>query len=129
MQSTIRNNFVLLAILSLLFFSCGSGKDELTSVPNDILTEEKFTKVIVDFALAESAGNLNVKNVPAQQLDSTYAFDPLKENNVSKAEYDSAISFYSKHPSLYKKIYENVLATLSELQIKKDTVKVNQVSK
>jgi hypothetical protein len=113
-----------------LVSSCGSGSEEDIDVPTGVLNEETFTKVLVDFSLAESASNLNVKNVSGEKMDSTYAFDPLKENKISKAEYDSAISFYSKHPALYKKVYENVLTTLSKLQIKKDTsVKVDPALK
>lgn len=107
--------------------SC-SNKDEEISVPSNILNEEKFTKVIIDFALAESTSNINVKNLPADKMDSLYAFNPLADNNVTKGKYDSAIAFYSKHPTLYKKIYENVLAELSKMQIKKDSVKVDPVS-
>ena len=84
---------------------------------------------MVDFSLAESASNLNVKNLPAEKMDSAYAFDPLEENNVSRSQYDSAVSFYSKHPSIYKKIYENVLATLSKMQLRNDSAKVDPVSK
>jgi hypothetical protein len=62
-------------------------------------------------------------------MDSAYAFDPLEENNVSRSQYDSAVSFYSKHPAVYKKIYENVLATLSKMQLRNDSAKVGPVSK
>jgi hypothetical protein len=116
---------ILFLIFSLFLFSCSSLQDNELNVPNSILSEEKFTKLIVDFALAESAGNLNVKNLPAEKMDSAYAFNPLKENKVSKEQYDSAVTFYSKHPAIYKKIYENVLVTLSKMQAKKDTVTVD----
>jgi hypothetical protein len=108
--------------------SCSSDDLE-TVVPSTILSEEKFTKIIVDFALAESTGNINVKNVASDKMDSVYAFNPLIENNVTKGQYDSAIAFYSKHPNLYKKIYENVLAELSKMQIKKDSLTVDPASK
>jgi hypothetical protein len=68
------------------------------------------------------------------KFDSAYAFNPLKENNIDQAKYDSSISFYSKHPKLYKKIFEEVLTTLSKMQAaraaKKDsTVKKDSVLK
>lgn len=108
--------------------ACNSNEEDIT-IPNTIINEEKFTKLMVDFALAESASNLNVKNVAAQKIDSTYTFNPLEENNISKSQYDSAISFYSKHPALYKKIYENVLVSLSKMQTKRDTLKVDSLLK
>lgn len=119
----------VLVFATLILTSCGSREEAELSVPSNILSEEKFTKLIVDFSLAESASNLNVKNFPAEKMDSAYAFDPLEENKVSKAQYDSAVSFYSKHPIIYKKIYENVLATLSKMQLRNDSSKVDPNSK
>lgn len=113
----------------LLLASCSHSDEEQITIPATVMDKEKFTKLIVDFALAESVSNLNVKNVAVTKLDSVYAFDPLKENNVSRSEYDSAISFYSRHPLIYKEIYENVLVALSKMQIKKDSIKVDPVSK
>lgn len=120
---------ILLPVLCALVLSCGQGEEDNNTVPDNILDEETFTKTLLDFALAESASNINVKGVPSEKLDSTYAFDPLVENKVTRAQYDSAIVFYSKHPGLYKKIYENVLTSLSKMQVKKDTTKVDPVSK
>lgn len=119
----------LLPLIFVLLVSCGQTDEEENMVPDTILNEEQFTKILLDFALAESATNINVKNVPSEKADSTYAFDPLAENKVTRAQYDSAIAFYSKHPGIYKKIYENVLAALSKMQVKKDTAKVTAASK
>ena len=123
------NKLFVFVLAALLISACGSGENDDIKIPNTILSEEKFTKLLVDFSLAESVGNLNVKNLPAEKMDSAYAFDPLEENNVSRSQYDSAVSFYSKHPAIYKKIYENVLATLSKMQLRNDSAKVDPVSK
>jgi len=127
MTTLIKNTCVPIALL--LFLSCGSRQVEEVETPANILSEEMFTKVLVDFALAESAYNLNIKNVPAQRFDTTYAFNPLSENHISKAKYDSTILFYAHHPNLYKKIYENVLAALSEIKTKRDTLRKDSVPK
>ena len=123
------NKLFVFVLAASLISACGSGENDDIKIPNTILSEEKFTKLLVDFSLDESAGNLNVKNLPAEKMDSAYAFDPLEENNVSRSQYDSAVSFYSKHPAVYKKIYENVLATLSKMQLRNDSAKVDPVSK
>ncbi|MBA2611661.1 MAG: DUF4296 domain-containing protein [Bacteroidetes bacterium] len=126
--SFIKKVTVLLAI-SLLLFSCGSKDENNVTIPDNILNEEKFAKIITDFALAESASNINVKNIPSEKADSAYAFDPLVENKVTKAQYDSSIVFYSKHPALYRKIYESVLVLLSKMQVKNDSTKVDSILK
>lgn len=103
-----------------VFFACGKTGQNETKNPPGILSEEVFINVLADFALAESAATMNIKNVNMQKADSVYAFDPLSKNNVSKAEYDSTVSFYVKQPELYKKIYENVLVKLSEMQAQRN---------
>lgn len=128
MNFTYTKLFIFL-FAAIVLSSCGSVDDSDITIPDTILSEEKFTKLIVDFSLAESASNLNVKNFPAEKMDSAYAFDPLEENKISKAQYDSAVSFYSKHPAIYKKIYENVLTTLSKMQLRNDSAKIGPISK
>jgi hypothetical protein len=53
-----------------------------------------------------------------------YAFNPLKQNNISKSKYDSTLIYYSQHPDLYKLIYENALQELSNLQTKRRALAV-----
>ena len=126
MRTVVKNTWIPVL---MLFFSCGTRQEEEVEIPANILSEETFTKVLVDFALAESAYNLNIKNVPVQRFDTVYAFNPLLENHISKTKYDSTILFYSHNPKLYKKIYENVLAALSEVKTKRDTLRKDSVPK
>jgi len=121
--------FILPAVILLSVMPSCSSEEAEASVPANILSEEAFAKVIVDFALAESTGNINVKSVAGDKMDSVYAFNPLIDNKITKSQYDSAIAFYSKHPSIYKRVYETVLAELSKMQVKKDSLKVDSVSK
>jgi hypothetical protein len=118
---------IIVFLLPFLITFCGGKKEESAKTPSNILSPEKFTRVLKDFALAESAVSLNIKNVGIGKLDSAYAFDPLKENNVSKAEYDSTVTFYTNHPELYKKIYEAVLDSLSKMQSQRNSLKKDSV--
>jgi hypothetical protein len=119
-----------LILFSLAFglFSCGKNAEKEVEIPAGILSQEQFTKVLADFALAESAANMNIKNVVVQKTDSVYAFDPLLENNVRKSQYDSSVLFYTARPELYKKVYEQVLEMLSELQAKRNGTSVDSLS-
>lgn len=110
-----------LTIASLIFiFSCGEKTHE---TPANIIPRETFVQVLVDFALAESAANTNIKNVPNNQADSVYNFNPLEENNITKAQYDSALVFYSSHTELYKEIYQEVLQRLNAMQTRRDSLR------
>jgi hypothetical protein len=105
----------------LILCSC-NGEPQAPIAPDNLLTPAKFEQVLADYALAESAANMNIKNVGVTRIDTAYAFDPLKENEVRQSQYDSTILFYSQHPELYKKIYENVLTILSEMQSQRDSL-------
>jgi predicted peroxiredoxin len=113
----------------VLLLSCSTSSNNHVQIPGTVLSEEKFAKVLADFALAEGAANMNIKNVAFQTFDTVYAFNPLKENNIRKTQYDSTILFYSQHIELYKNVYENVLALLSEMQVKRDSLKVHSIAK
>ena len=112
----------LVLIVVILFFvcqglpSCNKSKKNEQEVPEYILSPHKFSKLLVDFAIADCAANMNVKNVPIQKIDSTYAFNPLVDNGIRQSQYDSALDFYSGHPELYKQVYDSVLVMLSEFK-------------
>lgn len=101
--------------------SCGEKKSDI--LPDYVLPKEKYIKLIVDFSLAESAANLNIKGTPVQKVDSVYHFDPLKENGISQSQYDTTVWYYSRHPEQYKEIYEEVLKILSEMEASRNEVK------
>ena len=100
MSKKIINTLLLASLLWLI--AC--GKETSVEIPGNVLDKEKFTKVLVDFALAEAAANMNIKGSETLKIDSVYAFDPLKENNVSKAQYDTTLAFYSNHTELYNQV-------------------------
>lgn len=112
--------FFVPVISAALIISC--SEDKTVSIPENILSKEEYAKVLTDLSLAESAANLNIKNVRIDKIDSTYAFDPLKENGVSRSKYDSTALFYAEHPDLYNEVYDEVLTKLSEMQSAKKAV-------
>lgn len=116
-------SFIFSTIIFFLFSFCNSS--DIVTIPNNLISQQKLAKLIADFLLAESATNLNIKSVNSSKFDSVYWFNPLKLNNITKTQYDSAINFYSKHPELYKQIYEDALQLLSNKQTK---LKAKQVA-
>jgi len=115
-------------LLLLTAMACHNPKDK-AEIPPGILSLEQMRIVLADFALAESAAVLNVKNVPIHKVDSTYAFDPLIENNIRKTQFDSSIAYYAGNPELYKHIYDSVVVTLSQMKSQKSASVNSQSSK
>jgi hypothetical protein len=107
---------VYLLAAVLLFSHCDEKKED--APPANLVEREQFVKVLAAFALAESAANINPLGVPVPKIDSVYAFNPLKDYGVRKAQYDSTLQYYTAHTELYKKVYEDVLILLTELQAK-----------
>ena len=110
--------YIYFSLVVVFITSCGANENGET-VPETVLDKKMFTTVLTHFLIAESATNLNVKNADIAKFDSVYAFNPLKENSITKAQYDLTLDFYAKHPKLYKQIYEDALQQLSELQTQK----------
>ncbi|MES2679201.1 MAG: DUF4296 domain-containing protein [Bacteroidota bacterium] len=127
MKTFLKKTLIVLSLLCGLI-RCVSKEEEEVTVPSNILSDSLFTKVLVDFALAESAANLNIKNTPNNRYDTVYAFDPLKENHITRSKYDSTLMFYAHNTKLYRKIYEGVLASLSEMQTRRDSIRTDSVS-
>ncbi len=104
--------------ISILFFVSCSVKNPDVVIPATILSKEETIKIITDCYLAEGASGINVKAVTGQSIDSVYLFNPLKDNNCSKAKFDSSILFYTKHPIMLKQIYDDVLEELNKIETK-----------
>jgi hypothetical protein len=98
-----------------LLLGCGQPAND-SSVPSGILAKHEFAVVLRDFSLAESAANMNIKDAPVFKIDSVYAFDPLKDNNVTRAQFDSSVAYYCRFPEKYKEVYEEVLRMLGEMK-------------
>lgn len=109
-------NLIKLFIVSVLLFSCKPKHEEDDVVPANLLTEEQLVNVLTDAYLAEGASGINVKSVQGEKFDSTYLFNPLKDNHIEKAKFDSTMVYYTKHPKKLKIIYDKVLAKLSVAQ-------------
>jgi hypothetical protein len=113
--------------MSALFLSC--GENSIDSPPPGVLSEDSFAALLVDLSLAEGAMSMNVLNVKGNQIDSVYAFDPLKERNISRGRYDSTLRYYTEHPEQYKTVYQKVLSNLSSLESARKGTRVDSSAK
>jgi len=114
----MHTNLIKLFIVSFLLFSCTPPKEENEVVPDSILSEEQLVILLTDAYLAEGASGINVKSVTGEKFDSTYIFNPLKDNHIDRAKFDSSMVYYTKHPKKLKLIHDKVLDKLSAAQAK-----------
>jgi hypothetical protein len=67
-------SIIIISFCCVIFYQCSQKNLESEDAQDNILNKELFSKVLVEFALAESAANLNIKGVSVQKIDSVYAF-------------------------------------------------------
>lgn len=118
-----------LFLISFLTFSCSGKKEKTNEIPTGILSKDSFSVLLRDFALAESAANMNINNTPLHDMDSVYAFNPLKQHNIRQSQYDSTLKFYVDNPKLYKEVYDQVLEQLSTMESARTLVNGDSLQK
>ncbi len=123
------NSLVFSIGILFLLTCCDSKSGTEEAVPANILSEDQLADVLADFALAESAANLNISNVSLPKMDTVYAFDPLKFRGYRTGQYDSSLRYYSEHPKLYKSVYDKTLIKLTELESRVSAPKTDSTSK
>jgi hypothetical protein len=114
----MHTNLIKLFIVSFLLFSCKPVNEEEETIPSTVLSEEQLINVLTDAYLAEGASGINVKAVSGEKFDSAYVFNPLKDHNIDKAQFDSSMAYYTRHPKKLKLIYDKILDRLSVIQAK-----------
>lgn len=126
-----RLHFVICFLGLILWLPLTNCKQSSESAdrPLNLIPEEAFVSLLVDLSISESAANINIKQVSNLKLDSVYAFNPLKERQIRKSQYDSTLAYYSEHIPEYKAVYESVLERISALQAQGAGTKVLEKNK
>lgn len=106
---------IVLIFLCVLFFSCSGNKE--AAIPETVLPAQKMAEVMLDIHLLEATLNTN-SYIPdkAGAVAPSPTTDILKENGISKKQWEESFYFYSQHTDLLVKIYEQVLSDLSTMQ-------------
>lgn len=108
--------FLFLISGFILFPACKPESEETMVIPDQVLSPDKMAETMTNFYLAESAASINVLNVPGNKFDSVYVINPIKGTEVSKAQFDSSLAFYSRHPKIFKKIMDQILENMSKIR-------------
>lgn len=95
----------LLALISSCFLS---SCDE--EAPID---KEKMTQMVADYYMLDGVSKYELREIKNLDMNLVYV-DFLNKYGVTAAEFDSTISFYSKHPNELKEIYEGAIKILNK---------------
>ncbi|WP_185968835.1 DUF4296 domain-containing protein [Carboxylicivirga sp. M1479] len=97
--------------LVVLLFSCSTRP----SVPRDLPQEELMAEVLADMYQVESLlgqTRLSYNSSKEDKVSGYYRFI-LDQHQMTKAEFDTAMSWYSAHPTVLSDVYEEVVEILS----------------
>ncbi len=110
-----KNVFICVLSVSLLLLSDCSSPNQEVVPPLTVLSKDSMLSVLTDLQLLEAGIDLGLVPV-TRDVKSDKQFVVFKKHSISRAFYDSSLVFYSAHPELLGKIYEKLIADLSQRQ-------------
>jgi len=106
--------FLMLAV-AVLFASCNSsGKEK----PEVFLEQKEFISLLAEIHLSDAVAEEKGKGDPKieQILASKGLEQILKNNNLSRPQFDSIFNYYVSDPNLLKEVYTKLIEDLSKKQ-------------
>ena len=109
---------IALMTSAVLLWNCHTEK-----YPDNILTQEQFSSLLVELYLAEAKLNgLAISRDSASKLFIPYEDSLMKKSGVPDSVLRNTYQYYFDHPQELEKVYEIVIDSLS-LREKKDQKK------
>ena len=105
-----------LILIFLIFHSCGFTNDK-TSVPDNLISEEKMIDILYDMSLISVSKGINKRILENNGVKPKKYI--LKKYNIDSLQFVVSNEYYSKDLERYLKIYEEVL---SKLETNRETV-------
>lgn len=95
---------ILLWLIGSLFVSCR---------PRDILSRRQMQAVLVDLHKTEAILQVTgYASFAYEEEESKAYYLTLQKHNLTQAQFDSSLVWYTRHPQLFDKIYPKVYAQL-----------------
>ena len=83
--------------------------------PHDILSRREMQAVLVDLHKAEAVLQVSgYASFAYEEEESKAYYLTLQKHNLTQAQFDSSLVWYTKHPQLFDKIYPKVVAQLEQ---------------
>ena len=103
---------LLVIVTAILTGSC-NGTQEGAS--GKIIPEDKMVSLLMDMHLTEAVLTKDDR-APDQKANLALSYYPsiLEKHDVTRAQVDSSVYWYTRHPKIYNRIYEKVVANLGK---------------
>lgn len=97
---------VFITLLAAIFAGCDKQ-------PEYVLDKERMTALLYDIQLAEALSKCNFS--PMSQKQKLYLYKSVFERHqVTPEQFDSCISWYTRHQNLYTEINKTIIARYGE---------------
>lgn len=105
----MKKNSIILATSLALFSSCffSSCKEKAP------IEKKKMTQMVADYYMLDGVSKHELREVKNLDMNLVYV-DFLHQHGVTAAEFDSAVSYYSKNPIEFKEIYEGAIKIINK---------------
>jgi len=112
----MRYRFFLYLLVCSIVTACGEPAAEIP--PDDLLDRDKFTDVMVDVQLIEGMKihKLGPKREKSPDMEAMYA-NVFQKHAVDKESFEKTYNYYKARPDEMELIYEQVLDSLSKLDV------------
>ena len=111
----------ILILFLLIFTSCSDDPTKIRE--KDVIKREKFVDILADIHIMDAITNGPGYFRKYEARDSVDLYTPIFEKyGVTKAEFDTTISVYTRRPDLFIEIYDEVIL---ELNFRLDTLREN----
>lgn len=92
-----------------------------------IMSEKKFIDVLVDIQLADGMGMESINRREGYILDSTTLYTAVfDKHGVTRAMFDSTMTYYTLHNEAFVSIYNKVTARLNAMEAATDSSKARR---
>ncbi|RUT77708.1 DUF4296 domain-containing protein [Ancylomarina longa] len=108
---------ILIVGFCLSVFLCISCKKEMVKKPK--LSEDEFTKMLIDIHIGD--GTMTAENIyrSGQNYRPSYYYNSIYQKyNITAAQFDSCVHYYSLNTVKYTKIYDKIIDSLNRLETK-----------
>lgn len=104
---------VFFLCVSVFLLSCSKKEEQ---IPAGIIPKEKMVQVMVDVHLAEARLQMNMAIDNSFVTKQSYYKFIFQKYKISYADLSTSYNYYSAHPEVFSKIYDEVITELSKKQ-------------
>lgn len=109
LKSNFGTKILFVLVTSLLLVACEKR-------PKGVLNQNDMINILTD--LHKLDGSMSAKGLPYNEFDlkNEYYVSVLDKYEITQAQFDSSLVWYSKNPKNFDKIYDKVIEHLTDIQ-------------